>query len=389
CGQPLCSSGSPPCPGLRAKWRLVIHVSNKMWNKLVKKNTSVEIGDNKTFEKITTVATSVTLTKGTSIANLKPTEIITEGTIRTTVGSPATVGGTTNGTASRHPVTSVLPVPMSTQQALSATIAGLLSLSTPRAQVPSSTLPRTATLATLTTRAQTAAATTAYMSSSTSTHGPSEHTPENSTASPATPTGPQAQGPTIQASTDWPVVNTTSRSTPTHSNMTAESTNTPSVALVSSTVVTTTKVQAEEPAAHAVPAPYPSLTPTTQTSPTPSTRGTDGQGMPQTPKEVETKVTPSTTSAGPTTPRSSGDPKMPATDSCQLSTQGQYLLVTTKPLAQSLEDKTSLLVVLLLGVTLFITVLVLFALQAYESYKKKDYTQVDYLINGMYADSEM
>lgn len=52
-------------------------------------------------------------------------------------------------------------------------------------------------------------------------------------------------------------------------------------------------------------------------------------------------------------------------------------------------DKTILLVVLLLGVTLFITVLVLFALQAYESYKKKDYTQVDYLINGMYADSEM
>lgn len=28
-------------------------------------------------------------------------------------------------------------------------------------------------------------------------------------------------------------------------------------------------------------------------------------------------------------------------------------------------------------------------MQAYESYKKKDYTQVDYLINGMYVDSEM
>uniref|UniRef100_A0A8C9K4N4 Uncharacterized protein n=1 Tax=Panthera tigris altaica TaxID=74533 RepID=A0A8C9K4N4_PANTA len=26
---------------------------------------------------------------------------------------------------------------------------------------------------------------------------------------------------------------------------------------------------------------------------------------------------------------------------------------------------------------------------AYESYRKKEYTQVDYLINGMYADSEM
>lgn len=79
---------------------------------------------------------------------------------------------------------------------------------------------------------------------------------------------------------------------------------------------------------------------------------------------------------------------MPMTDSCQLSTQGQYLVVTTKPLALSL-NRSSLLVVLLLGVTLFFTVLVLFALQAYESYKKKDYTQVDYLINGMYADSEM
>lgn len=80
---------------------------------------------------------------------------------------------------------------------------------------------------------------------------------------------------------------------------------------------------------------------------------------------------------------------MPATDLCPLSTQGQYLVVTTKPLPHSPVDKTFLLVVLLLGVTLFLTVLVLFALQAYESYKKKDYTQVDYLINGMYADSEL
>lgn len=48
-----------------------------------------------------------------------------------------------------------------------------------------------------------------------------------------------------------------------------------------------------------------------------------------------------------------------------------------------------LLVVLVFGVTLFIAVLAMFALQAYESYKKKDYTQVDYLINGMNADSEM
>lgn len=80
---------------------------------------------------------------------------------------------------------------------------------------------------------------------------------------------------------------------------------------------------------------------------------------------------------------------MPTTDSCQLSTQDQYLAVTTNPLPLSPVNRTALLAALLLGVTLFVTVLVLFALQAYESYKKKGYTQVDYLINGMYADSEM
>lgn len=64
-------------------------------------------------------------------------------------------------------------------------------------------------------------------------------------------------------------------------------------------------------------------------------------------------------------------------------------MVTTKALNPSPVNRTFLVAVLVLGVTLFLTVLVLFALQAYESYRKKDYTQVDYLINGMYADSEM
>lgn len=64
-------------------------------------------------------------------------------------------------------------------------------------------------------------------------------------------------------------------------------------------------------------------------------------------------------------------------------------MVTTRPLTPLPVNKAILLVVLMLGVALFVSVLVLFALQAYESYRKKDYTQVDYLINGMYADSEM
>nr|XP_012613165.1 uncharacterized protein C11orf24 homolog [Microcebus murinus]XP_020142055.1 uncharacterized protein C11orf24 homolog [Microcebus murinus] len=368
---------------------------NTTWNEVNKNDTSVETGDNKTLERMTTVTTSlVTLTKGTSVANLTSADIVTEETVRTDTGSVANARGTAGGAAPRAPLTSTLPVPTSPRQTPPATTAGLPLPSTAHAQVPNSTSPRTATPATSAAHAQTAAATAANVSSSTGTLGPSGHTPGSATARPATPTEAQAQGPTVQTARDWPV-DKTSRSTPAPSGVAAESTNTPSVALVSSAVVTTTKAQAEAPTASTVPAPHPSPTPRaeatspmTQPSPTLSTRGPDGPGTPRTPEDVETKAIPGTASAGPT-PRSSGDPKMPATDSCQLSTQGQYLLVTTEPLTPSLEDKTSLLVVLLLGVTLFITVLVLFALQAYESYKKKDYTQVDYLINGMYADSEM
>lgn len=80
---------------------------------------------------------------------------------------------------------------------------------------------------------------------------------------------------------------------------------------------------------------------------------------------------------------------MTTTDSCQLSTQGQYMAVTTRALPLSPVNRGELLAMLLLGVALLFAVVVLFALQAYENYKKKDYTQVDYLINGMYADSEM
>uniref|UniRef100_A0A8C8S067 MANSC domain-containing protein n=1 Tax=Pelusios castaneus TaxID=367368 RepID=A0A8C8S067_9SAUR len=73
----------------------------------------------------------------------------------------------------------------------------------------------------------------------------------------------------------------------------------------------------------------------------------------------------------------------------QQNTDYDNLLIATEPLTRHLVDTSSLLAVLLFGVIFFITVLVLFAMQAYESYKKKDYTQVDYLINGMYADSEI
>uniref|UniRef100_A0A8V1ABK2 MANSC domain-containing protein n=1 Tax=Gallus gallus TaxID=9031 RepID=A0A8V1ABK2_CHICK len=70
-------------------------------------------------------------------------------------------------------------------------------------------------------------------------------------------------------------------------------------------------------------------------------------------------------------------------------TNSEYLLIAAEPLTQYLVDKSLLLAVLLFGTFFLITVIVLFLMQAYESYRKKDYTQVDYLINGMYVDSEM
>ncbi|XP_030222408.1 uncharacterized protein C11orf24 homolog [Gadus morhua] len=52
-----------------------------------------------------------------------------------------------------------------------------------------------------------------------------------------------------------------------------------------------------------------------------------------------------------------------------------------------LADTASLLAVLLFGLLFFVVTVALFVVQAFESYRRKDYTQVDYLINGMYTDS--
>uniref|UniRef100_A0A4W5QH78 Uncharacterized protein n=1 Tax=Hucho hucho TaxID=62062 RepID=A0A4W5QH78_9TELE len=57
------------------------------------------------------------------------------------------------------------------------------------------------------------------------------------------------------------------------------------------------------------------------------------------------------------------------------------------PLTRQLVDTSALLAVLLFGLIFFLVTVVLFLTQAYESYRTKDYTQVDYLINGMYSDS--
>ncbi|XP_049985820.1 LOW QUALITY PROTEIN: uncharacterized protein C11orf24 homolog [Alexandromys fortis] len=359
-------------------------VATKVQPKAVKQTVTRDTGP----RTATVPPAPVTPTTGTWAASPNSTRVTAEMTTHwTNTSTPTTREGTTGSVTS----SSLTPPPSSGPATVGpsppTTTAGLPSHSTPHAEVPStdaSTSPRTATVATVAPHPTTVAAGTINTSSPTRTPSPAESTPTNtSTTSPIPTSGAQTQGTTIQVTTEQPVHSTAGSSTPR------------SVASTSSAVVTTTQIQIKEPTASTMPVPPTSPTPeveattlTTQPSPALSTQGIGGPGTLLTTERVETKATAGTASAGPA-PRSSGDPKVPTTDSSQLSTQGQYLVITPEPRAPSLVNKMLLLVVLVFGVTLFIAVLAMFAPQAYKSCKKKDYTQVDYLINGMYADSEM
>ncbi|XP_034869337.1 uncharacterized protein C11orf24 homolog [Mirounga leonina] len=342
-----------------------------------------------TSETMTTVTPSpVPLATASPAANASSPSVTAGRTLRTddagTEGAP-------------DPVASRAPLPPAS--AAAGRTPSSATVSVPRVQVLSgSLLPGTAALTTLATSAQPAAGTTAGA------HSPSQHAPGNPTASPTPPSGPQApnvstQAPAVQASAAQPAAGTASGPMPTLSNSTSEPTRPPvaSTAPAATIAVTGTTAPAREPTTSTVSAPAPhssptpkgeATSPTTRPSPAPSTRGTAGPGTAQPPEQVLPGTSPGAASTTPA-PGSPGGSKMPPTALCPLSSQGQYLVVTAKPLSPSLVNRGFLLAVLLLGVTLFIIVLVLLALQAYESYRKKEYTQVDYLINGMYADSEL
>ncbi|TKS74027.1 hypothetical protein D9C73_008108 [Collichthys lucidus] len=68
-------------------------------------------------------------------------------------------------------------------------------------------------------------------------------------------------------------------------------------------------------------------------------------------------------------------------------TRASVVEVAGAALTRQLVDTASLLAVLLFGLLFFLVTVAVFVTQAYESYRRKDYTQVDYLINGMYTDS--
>ncbi|XP_056137994.1 uncharacterized protein C11orf24 [Lampris incognitus] len=70
-----------------------------------------------------------------------------------------------------------------------------------------------------------------------------------------------------------------------------------------------------------------------------------------------------------------------------IGTRISIVAVPGDALTSQLVDTSSLLAVLLFGLLFFLVTVAVFVTQAYESYRRKDYTQVDYLINGMYTDS--
>ncbi|XP_072520104.1 uncharacterized protein C11orf24 homolog [Salminus brasiliensis] len=92
-----------------------------------------------------------------------------------------------------------------------------------------------------------------------------------------------------------------------------------------------------------------------------------------------------------TTPKPPENPltgRLPHTKGEERDQAGQgFVEAAGEPLTIHVVNTSSLLAVLMFGLLFFVVTVVLFLRQAYESYKRKDYTQVDYLINGMYSDS--
>lgn len=148
-----------------------------------------------------------------------------------------------------------------------------------------------------------------------------------------------------------------------------------------------------------------SLLPTTLAT-TPTQKTTEQASKTAPPFLPPTKKTPSTTPSPPTTKATTISPSMsspkPITPkpAVQITTSlSATISSTTAPplssvvemaggdLTKQLVDRATLFAILLFGLLFFFVVVAVFATQAYESYRKKDYTQVDYLINGMYADS--
>lgn len=170
---------------------------------------------------------------------------------------------------------------------------------------------------------------------------------------------------TTSSSTAPPVATPTSKIT----NATHSSTTSPSTAQMASTNTLITV------------APAPKIAHSTTISTNPKTTGFK-------PSEPENTTT-TTTNTNTDTTFATTTSSVPVSTNSSSTTQ--YLSPVVKVAGQDLPgqviDKASLLALLLFGLLFFFVVVAVFVTQAYESYRRKDYTQVDYLINGMYTDS--
>ncbi|XP_067850087.1 uncharacterized protein C11orf24 homolog isoform X2 [Heptranchias perlo] len=107
-----------------------------------------------------------------------------------------------------------------------------------------------------------------------------------------------------------------------------------------------------------------------------------------------TNVSSSTPGAMPTSTMAGGTsqpPEIKPRTTVAFSDEKNYVFpsVHAEALIKYLANTSSLIAVLIFGLLFFSVSILLFAQKAFESYKRKDYVQVDYLINGMYADSDM
>ncbi|KAF7707770.1 uncharacterized protein PB18E9.04c [Silurus meridionalis] len=182
----------------------------------------------------------------------------------------------------------------------------------------------------------------------------------------------------------------TSISTSLHHHPTSLSTTTSSAKPVlssNSTTVTTITIATVTP------------TTTNTTTPTTTNKVTSLQS------ETQTQPTSSTPSPPPTHPPSTAPPFLPSVTP-STPPPPQTNTTTTPRVADVTSDQdkakvqtaggelvghvvntSSLIAVLIFGLLFFIVTVILFLRHAYESYKRRGYTQMDYLINGMYADS--
>ncbi|XP_071344936.1 uncharacterized protein C11orf24 homolog [Trachinotus anak] len=236
---------------------------------------------------------------------------------------------------------------------------------------------------------------------------PAAHTGATTSTSTNTSTTAQPDGTLFKATVLVMSTTTTSSTTTTAKTTTTTpttattttTTTTPSSTSTTTTTTATTTTTTTTPSSTTT-TPHP---PTTVKATTTLTNATTTVAITTT---TGTKKTPPSLSAAtpqPNTLRTGMPPSQTTTPSSVIATSASTSANRNEPVAsgtrvamvevaggaltRQLVDTASLLAVLLFGLLFFLVTVAVFVTQAYESYRRKDYTQVDYLINGMYTDS--